>query len=514
MELNKWLEPVPLDPILRAHVQQIRKKLGLTGSLVFDTIPNSAILLAFLPVNANISPILANNLKTTYGYNDYEALEVAGDRILEDITRTMINSYRPSLNDSDKERYLGFLKANITLLCLAQRLKINRDVIPPADKSVLGWKVSADVIEALIQVVYLATNSFNLVYDWFLRTFNYYQLLLNLIATGKTQCAVDGEWGEWSQWSRCSNECGAGMVKRERSCDNPEPETQGDPKAPRGCTGVSGQSKSCFSDTDCTKVQNEPVPAIPGPPGLMGAGVELPKHVTLPRLYSIIWTLAYEYNIGLLSKLLETPLSSFELYRVTEDERIKYALWGALDRNNIILFNTLIIKYNVSPQLCLEVAIEAQNLNICTQLMESVDYDLNSDGFQSALSAAAKAFNEGLIDYLITLTDNWTGLYYGAGYWGSMELIQYLIKLRPSRVPDINAGLDGAAKGCQIELAEYFMMQKPSAEFIDRLYREMAGGAYISDLHPNVSYQIRDILAAYLNRYYGKNYFIRKTRHV
>ena len=41
--------------------------------------------------------------------------------------------------------------------------------------------------------------------------------------------SVNGGWGEWGRWSECSATCGPGMWSRERKCDSPKPEYDGEP---------------------------------------------------------------------------------------------------------------------------------------------------------------------------------------------------------------------------------------------------------------------------------------------
>ena len=51
---------------------------------------------------------------------------------------------------------------------------------------------------------------------------------------------IDGNWGLWSGWSSCSVSCGGGVQRRERLCNNPEPEHGG-----AECTGPETSAKNC-----------------------------------------------------------------------------------------------------------------------------------------------------------------------------------------------------------------------------------------------------------------------------
>ena len=51
---------------------------------------------------------------------------------------------------------------------------------------------------------------------------------------------IDGNWGLWSGWSSCSVSCGGGVQRRERLCNNPEPEHGG-----AECRGPGTSAKNC-----------------------------------------------------------------------------------------------------------------------------------------------------------------------------------------------------------------------------------------------------------------------------
>ncbi|KAJ7389347.1 hypothetical protein OS493_032204 [Desmophyllum pertusum] len=56
-------------------------------------------------------------------------------------------------------------------------------------------------------------------------------------------CPVHGGWSKWGNWAECSVTCGAGVMSRERHCDNPVPAYGG-----RRCEGSNNDSKSCSTD--------------------------------------------------------------------------------------------------------------------------------------------------------------------------------------------------------------------------------------------------------------------------
>ncbi|KAL3870937.1 hypothetical protein ACJMK2_038965 [Sinanodonta woodiana] len=52
---------------------------------------------------------------------------------------------------------------------------------------------------------------------------------------------VDGGWSSWSTWSMCSTSCGLGLESRSRTCSNPYPSNGGEM-----CPGNEEQQTSCF----------------------------------------------------------------------------------------------------------------------------------------------------------------------------------------------------------------------------------------------------------------------------
>ncbi|XP_078378395.1 SCO-spondin-like isoform X2 [Oculina patagonica] len=60
------------------------------------------------------------------------------------------------------------------------------------------------------------------------------------------KCPVHGGWSKWSNWTECSVTCGAGVMSRERHCDNPAPAYSGRP-----CEGIQKDRKSCVTGEVC-----------------------------------------------------------------------------------------------------------------------------------------------------------------------------------------------------------------------------------------------------------------------
>ncbi|KAK6196070.1 hypothetical protein SNE40_001365 [Patella caerulea] len=64
------------------------------------------------------------------------------------------------------------------------------------------------------------------------------------------KCPVDGKWSGWGAWSACTEACGGGNKKRERTCSNPEPVAGGEP-----CEGLN------WEEEECNKVSCPPLPS-------------------------------------------------------------------------------------------------------------------------------------------------------------------------------------------------------------------------------------------------------------
>ena len=59
-------------------------------------------------------------------------------------------------------------------------------------------------------------------------------------------CPVDGQWGEWMKWSLCSVDCGVGIKKRRRECNNPVPVFGG-----HKCHGKDFDQAECDTHIHC-----------------------------------------------------------------------------------------------------------------------------------------------------------------------------------------------------------------------------------------------------------------------
>ena len=60
--------------------------------------------------------------------------------------------------------------------------------------------------------------------------------------------AVDGSWSIWGIWSSCSRTCGAGVKRRDRDCDDPQPQNGGD-----DCSGSDEQTQFC-EESQCAGI--------------------------------------------------------------------------------------------------------------------------------------------------------------------------------------------------------------------------------------------------------------------
>ncbi|XP_071171034.1 SCO-spondin-like [Mytilus edulis] len=57
-------------------------------------------------------------------------------------------------------------------------------------------------------------------------------------------CPIDGQWSNWVSWGTCSVTCASGTQTRQRQCDNPTPQHSG-----QVCSGSSTDSKTCTQVT-------------------------------------------------------------------------------------------------------------------------------------------------------------------------------------------------------------------------------------------------------------------------
>ena len=74
---------------------------------------------------------------------------------------------------------------------------------------------------------------------------------------------VDGRWSSWGSWSSCSRTCGAGVKRRDRDCDDPQPQIGGD-----DCSGSDEQTNSC-EERQCSGILPFVKGRIPPPPDEM-----------------------------------------------------------------------------------------------------------------------------------------------------------------------------------------------------------------------------------------------------
>ncbi|XP_032223331.2 SCO-spondin isoform X3 [Nematostella vectensis] len=56
----------------------------------------------------------------------------------------------------------------------------------------------------------------------------------------KDESPLDGHWSDWSEWSRCSRQCGGGVHRRIRDCNNPRPAYGG-----KYCEGLAYETGQC-----------------------------------------------------------------------------------------------------------------------------------------------------------------------------------------------------------------------------------------------------------------------------
>eukprot|EP00112_Aurelia_sp_Birch-Aquarium-sp1_P018684 Seg4492.1 transcript_id=Seg4492.1/GoldUCD/mRNA.D3Y31 product=Coadhesin protein_id=Seg4492.1/GoldUCD/D3Y31 len=72
---------------------------------------------------------------------------------------------------------------------------------------------------------------------------NFSKKSLSLLKTLRWFVDVDGGLSEWQQWTKCDKECGNGLRKRERTCDNPEPKGKGKDCSDLGALTEAAQCK-------------------------------------------------------------------------------------------------------------------------------------------------------------------------------------------------------------------------------------------------------------------------------
>ena len=72
--------------------------------------------------------------------------------------------------------------------------------------------------------------------------FNYYIIVLEykFLVSFQHIILVDGNWTEWSTWTECSTSCGGGIMSKNRTCSDPEPQFNG-----LDCSGNNTEKDSC-----------------------------------------------------------------------------------------------------------------------------------------------------------------------------------------------------------------------------------------------------------------------------
>lgn len=75
----------------------------------------------------------------------------------------------------------------------------------------------------------------------------------NLIQMLNKPEPIDGGFSDWSNWGPCSVNCGGGIQKRVRSCNNPEPQYGGDV-----CVGPYEETQACNTDPCLTRTYYTP----------------------------------------------------------------------------------------------------------------------------------------------------------------------------------------------------------------------------------------------------------------
>lgn len=66
--------------------------------------------------------------------------------------------------------------------------------------------------------------------------------------------AANGAWGQWSSWGVCSATCGIGLQRRDRYCNDPYPEPNGEYCYREGIDHKICIGPSCSSNEKITKM--------------------------------------------------------------------------------------------------------------------------------------------------------------------------------------------------------------------------------------------------------------------
>jgi len=230
----------------KLDMKKIRRKLNLTDE-PYKFISDDLLSLAFISKSGSSqldSRTIAEYLDK-YGRTDYEHFEFLGDAILELIVTQFLSEHLPDKNPYYQSKYRETIVQNIVLYCKMQAKNLCSSILAPDN---YPWKICADVHESIIGVIYYyltsvihRTDAFDLIYHWYIKTWDLKSTVDSVVLTGNISCTIDGRYGQWSSWSSCDH----GRQIRTRKCDNPYPWPGG-----KQCPGPLEESRPCVSSVE------------------------------------------------------------------------------------------------------------------------------------------------------------------------------------------------------------------------------------------------------------------------
>lgn len=510
------------EEYFRQRAAQIRKAIGLTKR-PWTEIPNSLLISAFTMRGVELPEKLTREIRELHGTKHYEYYEYLGDQVLDEILEYLVNERK--ISSRVKRNLTGRLRGNIFLYYLADLKGLMRLIITPADVEVTPWKAGADIIESILGLLSLYVEDKNLVRNWFIETFDIMKYFDKLVQDENWGPSINGKYGPWGPWSSCSNKCGSGLIQRKRECDNPPREKDG-----LSCEGPAVEEKTCSSWDDCPGEQQISTPRKP--PGLRSSDSKpiflgsipispedpdymlfcqttrnkIKKFSNLNELYKDVEKAAYDYDLNRLKNLLDFSLDVLleEITPGKTDLRLKAAILGVARASNSKLLNILVKCYDLELEDILYWLWPTGNLLLIKQIMHQL-FNQNSDDwfgylessdFQGTLWLVGQSDNMKVFKYLSRAVPDLGNVFYSIGQYGNIKAARIVEAKQTSEY--ILAGLEGAVQNYNLDMVDYFLLQKPNPETTLEIYENLIHSPTKVTIGNYVLRDIKSVLENYL----------------